>query len=197
MTFLRGIILLQFATAFALGQLVQPNEPPKVSVQHEAVVRNLYHEVVARHPNGVPRGADMNALTPYLSKGLIRRLDSAQACEDDYYRRRQDPKEKPQMKWFEVGLFSGGNEKALPVAFYVEGSHPEKDGSFRVHVRLRYGGSLNWHVAVIVVRENGHFVVDDVVFLKDETLDVESRLSQLLAVGCDGPRSGKVQRRAK
>jgi hypothetical protein len=44
-----------------------------------------------------------------------------------------------------------------------------------------------WYVDVIVTRENKHFVVDDVVFLKDDW-DEESRLSEDLAVDCDGSR---------
>ena len=43
-------------------------------------------------------------------------------------------------------------------------------------------------MVAIVVQEDGHAVLDDVIFLKDEsTDDVESRLSETLASGCDGP----------
>ena len=67
-----------------------------------------------------------------------------------------------------------------------------KDGSFRVYVRLTWGTPpekpLIWRVAAIVVRENGHFVVDDVIYLKDKDRDVDSRLSEYLSAGCDGPR---------
>lgn len=47
-----------------------------------------------------------------------------------------------------------------------------------------------WHVAPIVVRENGRLVVDDVIYLKDATLNLKAdwRLSQSLSNGCDGPR---------
>jgi len=46
-----------------------------------------------------------------------------------------------------------------------------------------------WRVVAVVVQEDGHFVVDDVIFLKDKNLDdVESRLSETLASGCDCPR---------
>lgn len=42
-------------------------------------------------------------------------------------------------------------------------------------------------MAAAVVKGNGRFVVDDVIFLKDEeTLDVESRLSETLTAGCNG-----------
>jgi hypothetical protein len=48
---------------------------------------------------------------------------------------------------------------------------------------------LVWHVAAVVIRENGQFVVDDVIFLKDYSrLRNEFRLSQLLRAGCKGAR---------
>jgi hypothetical protein len=173
----------------ALGQLTQQSKTPSVPNQPEAMVRSLYSEVVARHPVGIPRDADMKALAPYLSKSLLHRIDLALACESDYYRQNRNPKVKPQIEWLEFGLFTGGNEKVSPRAFDVERTQSEKDGSFRVYVRLAWGSPSKpwiWHVASIVVRENGHFVVDDVIFLKDETLDAELRLSEILASGCDG-----------
>ena len=62
----------------------------------------------------------------------------------------------------------------------------------RVYVRLKWGPPSNpwiWRVVAVVAQENGRFVIDDVIFLKDEkTLDAESRLSEVLAAGCDGSR---------
>ena len=127
MTFLRFITLLQLITALALGQLVYSDEAPGVPKQAEAVVRSLYTEVIARHPVGIPRDADMKAVAPYLSKNLLRRIDLALACEDDYHRQHQNPKEKPGIEWFEFGLFTGGNEKVSPTAFDVERTQSEKD----------------------------------------------------------------------
>jgi hypothetical protein len=192
MTFFRCIILLQFTTMLALGQLTHQNKPPSAPERPEAMVRSLYHEVVARHPVGIPGDADMKTFAPYLSKALLHRIDLAHVCEDDYYRRHQNPNEKPQIEWLEFGLFSGGNEKGSPRAFHIERTQSEKDGSFRVYVRLTWGSPSKpwiWRVAAIVVQEKGHSVVDDVVFLKDEKLDDdESRLSEILTLGCDGPR---------
>lgn len=192
MTFLRFTILLQFTTVLAFGQLAYSDEAPGVPKQAEAVVRSFYTEVIARHPVGIPRGADLKAVVPYLSKNLLHRIDLAVACENDYCRQHQKPKEKPQIEWLEFGLFTGGNEKVSPSAFDIERTQSEKDGSFRVHVRLTWGSPSKpwiWHVVAVVVQEHGHFVVDDVIFLKDENLDdVESRLSVTLASGCDGPR---------
>lgn len=42
--------------------------------------------------------------------------------------------------------------------------------------------------ACSMVRENGRTVVDDVLYLKGENGEVESRLSKDLSSGCDGPR---------
>lgn len=192
MILLRRTILLQFTTVLALGQLTPQSRLSNIPGQPEAMVRSLYREVVARHPVGLPSDSDMKVLAPYLSKQLLHRIDLAHACQDDYYRGHQNPDLKPQIEWLEFGLFTGGNEKVSPRTFHVEKAQAEKEGSFRVFVRLTWGAGAKpwiWLVAATVVQENGHFVVDDVIFLKDErTLEDESRLSQILAAGCDGPR---------
>lgn len=196
MTILSCIALLQFATTLALGQLARQSEPTTAPKQPEAMVRSLYREVVARHPVGIPKDADMKIFAPYLSKALLDRIDLAHACEDDYYRRYQKPNEKPSIEWLEFGLFTGGMEEAAPQKFRVLATEPKKDGSFRVYVELiiLYGiptdpEPLVWHVAATVVRENGQFAVDDVIFLKDySTLEKEFRLSEVLRTGCKGPR---------
>ncbi len=187
---LHGIFVCQLTTTFALGQLVPQSKPLGVPGEPATVVRSLYQVVVARHPIGLPWGADREAIAPYLSRALIRRLDTTLACQDDYLRQHQNPNEKPQFDWFELGLFSGGNERGSPGGFHVESVVPEKDGSFRVHVRLKYSEPDSmpyWYVDVIVTRKNKDFLVDDVVFPKDDW-DDESRLSQTLTLGCDGSR---------
>jgi hypothetical protein len=192
MTFLCHIILLSFTTTLALGQVAQQGKPLSARESPESMVLNLYREVVARHPVGIPGDTDMKIFAPYLSKALLHKIDLAIACEDDYYQRHQKPNEKPPIEWLEFGLFTGGNEKVSPRAFDIERTQSEKDGYFRVYVRLTWGPPSKpwiWRVAAIVVAEGGHFVVDDVIFLKDdETLDTEFPLSQYLTGGCDGGR---------
>jgi hypothetical protein len=158
-------------------------------MQPEAVVRSLYRKVVVRHPIGIPDDAGMKVFAPYLSKGLLHRIDLALACAADWNRRYPDPNLKPEVAWLEAGLFSGDNEQALPRAFHVERTQPEKDGSFRVYVQLTYGSRQSpwiWRVAPILRRENGHFVIEDVIYLKDENRKFDSRLSEYLTLGCDG-----------
>lgn len=191
MTFLRCIILLQFTTTLAFCQLAHPNKLPGAPKQPATVVRNLYREVVARHPVGIPEGEDMKIFLPYLSKALLHKIDLAVACSTDWSRQHPDPNEKPGLAWLESGLFSGDDERTSPRTFQIEKIHQETDGSFRVYVRLTWGAAADpwiWHVATIVVRENDHFAVDDVIYLKDKDRDDESSLSGYLSSGCDGPR---------
>jgi hypothetical protein len=180
---LRCIVLLPLLTAWAIGQPVT-NQP-------EAVVRGLYHEVVVRHPVGIPHGSDWKIFAPYLSKSLVQRIDLARDCARDWNRQNQGRILKAPFGWGEAGLFSGGDEKASPGDFQIERAQAKKDGSFRVDVKLIWkpsDGPGSWRVEAVVVRENGRLVVDDVIYLKDQDRDVESRVSELLSAGCSGGR---------
>jgi len=99
---------------------------------------------------------------------------------------------KPEMAWFEAGLFSGQDERTGPQTFQIEKTELEKTGSFRVYVKLTGGLPPEkpwiWQVAAIVVPQNGRFAVDDVIFLKYVDWIPEYRLSELLGIGCKGPR---------
>lgn len=180
-----------------LVSFVSPNAPADQSP--DSVVRELYQQVVARRPLGIPKGEDKAALWPFLSKGLIQELDAAQSCEDDYLRQRLDNESKPAFGWLETGLFSGSNEWAIPASSAVERTEPKKDGTFRVYVRLTYKESFetygkppdpthtfDWHVAAVVVSEERRFVVNDVLFFKDDSTKIASRLTGSFA-GCEGP----------
>jgi len=90
MTIWRCVILLQFTTTLALGQLARQSNPPSVPNQPEATVRSLYREVIAHHPIGIPESGDMKIFAPYLSKALLHRIDLARACYDDWIRHHPD-----------------------------------------------------------------------------------------------------------
>jgi hypothetical protein len=99
---------------------------------------------------------------------------------------------KPELGWLELGPFSGENERASPQRFLIEKTQSEKDGSLRVSVRLTRSFAdhkpVSWRVAAIVAMEDGHLALNGVIYLKDEELDVEDRLSDALSAGCEGPR---------
>src|SRR5689334_10697911 len=98
----------------------------------DAVVQKLYGQVVERHPVGIPKGDDKSAIWPVLSNKLIERLETAQACENDYFRQHPVSEGKPEFAWLETGLFSGGNEEAIPAGAVVRHIQRQKDGSFHV-----------------------------------------------------------------
>jgi hypothetical protein len=147
--------------------------------------------VMTRQPVGIPEETNMKILAPFLSKALLHRIDLAISCLDDWHRQNPEPHSKPEIGWLELGYFSGENERASPQTFKVERTQSGEDGSLRVYVRLTRsypdGHSSIWRVAAVVVRENGHSVVNDVIYLKDDVRDVEGRLSEALSAGCDGP----------
>jgi hypothetical protein len=189
MKHLRCVFLLQFVAILAQGQTAHPTKPLSLPNEPEPLVRSLYTEVVARHPLGSPGGADVKVFAPYLGKVLLHRIEINVACQNDWDRQNPDPNSKP--PFLEIGLFSGDDLRAEPQAFNIERVQAEKDGTIRVYVKLTHDepgeSPWFWHVAAILRRENGHFVVNDVIYLKDGPQDVDARLSEYLSQGCDGP----------
>jgi hypothetical protein len=193
----RGILLLQLAITVALGQVAQKSKPTSLPTQPEVLVRSLYTQVVARHPHDIPNSAEMKIFAPYLSKALLHRIDLAKACSDDWDRQNPEPHLKAEMA-SQYGLFSANEWGGEPRAFKIERTQSEKDGSSLVYVNLtsvsRYGDPWSSRVAAVVLREDGHYVIDDVVYINDSTYDppadkpADRRLSEYLDAGCDGPR---------
>jgi hypothetical protein len=174
---------------FALGQ-ASPRNQADLPGQSEALVRAFYRVVVSHPRSGLPKTKSIGLISPYFSNALLQRITSARGCENDWYEHHRQADIKPPFPWLEDGLFSGANERAGPSAFQIERSASENDGSFRVYVRLTAAyppaPTSAWQVAVVVVRENGHVAVDDVIYLKDKDLNTESQLSELLKRGCAG-----------
>jgi hypothetical protein len=196
MTRLRWAILLQLVTTLALGQSADQSKSRNLPKQPNALVRSLYQQVVARHPHDIPEGADMNIFAPYLSKALMHKIDLARACSADWDRQNLEPQLKTNMA-SAYGLFSGAGVEAEPQAFQIQRTKSEKDGSLRVYVKLTWekspDRSWRWRVAAIVLREDGHSVIDDVIYVNDNIYDkpedrpADWRLSEYLSAGCNGP----------
>jgi hypothetical protein len=158
-------------------------------------VNDLYHAIAARHPIGIPKGADKAVIWPLLSRRLKRQLETAQACQDDD--RRQHPKTDidPKPAWLHTGLFAGDSKRALPLYALVAKKDPGKDGSFEVYVNLTYvkvpgfvPDHTRWDIIVTVVPEDNRFVVDDVRLFDGLDTDGPSHLLSETFAGCDGPK---------
>jgi hypothetical protein len=144
------------------------------------VVRAFYDQIIRFHPIGIPRGEARSALWPLLSARLARRLDALQACEDDYYRLNKKKLEsgqlKPSIGWIESGLFSGGNEQALPAEAAIIKIQPAGAGRFRAYLQFTYRDTLEtygrptddsntfrWTGIALVASEGNRYVVDDYI----------------------------------
>jgi len=190
MTILRYISIFFLITLLGYGQVPQRHHLGELSRQAEIPVRGLYRQLVSQPIGDIPTPKRMKVLSPYLSNSLIHRINQARACRDDWLRLHPRNDEKAPSTWGEFGLFSGPNDRGQPYAFQIDRTESEDGGSFRVYVRLTEGPQekpWNWQVAVVVMSEAGKFVINDVIFLRDKDVETESRLSEILTVGCDGP----------
>ncbi len=117
--------------------------------------------------SGLLEGDARVTMAPYLSRRLLRLLDETTSCQQDWIRRQ--PKDDDQEPPFgECCLFSSSSE-GLPTSFKIGSSERMPDGRIRVviHYELKPAGNgdpIRWRDAVVVTRENGRYVIDDVVY---------------------------------
>jgi hypothetical protein len=189
MTIVRRLALLLLITSLGYSQGLQERH---FSREVEAPVQKLYQQLMSRPVGGIPAPERMKLFSPYLSSALLHRIAQARACSNDWFRVHPRNDVKPPFAWGEFGLFSGADDRSGPDTFQIEKVDPGNDSVFRVYIMLTESNPpakpWTWHVADEVKREGGRYVIDDVIFLRDKDVDTETRLSQILATGCDGPR---------
>jgi hypothetical protein len=154
----------------------------------QAFVTEFYTVYIREHSSGLfLQGRARRAVYPLLSARLRTLLDDAAACQKDW--QRQQPKgstDKP--PFVECCLFSSmpdgmATSFALGPTKVLAGSRYEVAVAF---VRKETRDLIKWRDAVIVIKERGRFVVDDVVY-DVETGPPEGRLSDSFD-GCRGRR---------
>jgi len=187
-----------------LSASVSWSRPSHVGESPYSTVQSLYNIVIVRTPIGISTYGNrfLTFFAPYLSKRLINQIKTTRLCEKDWRVRHLDHLVKLPFAWLEFGLFSGDDDLAEVSAFHIDRQELQNDGSTYVYVRLKsrqeiYSADLPksppekpfyWDVAVRVVKEGGNSVVDDIIYLKGQVVDSESRLSEVLMMGCQGPR---------
>jgi hypothetical protein len=189
MGYFRHAVLL-LAMAWITGGTAHTSEPISSADSPEQTVRSLYSRVLVRAPSGLLDGANKTIFAPYLSRSLRRKIETARACYQDWFRQNKGQMVKAPFAWSEAGMFTGANERTSPGTFRIESMKAQKDGSFRVAVSFTYrasDGPGSWRVVDSVVREDGRFVVDEVTF-PTERSEAAYTLSHTLSEGCDGPR---------
>jgi hypothetical protein len=154
---------------------------------------------------GVPEGADKIAIWPLLSNRLIKAFETRNACDRDWERQHPDANVPPYILkppgFYEVGLFSGGDEEGYINGAVAGTTKAQVDGSYLVYVKLwsyldgglvslRTNKIYRWRVAARVIAEGGHFVLDDILFLIGELDNDKSvYVSKMITAGCRGPHA--------
>jgi hypothetical protein len=203
-----GLPQLQYGVGVSEGALVLTGSSERLSdlpalLDQPAVtggVQKLYEEIVAHHPVGIPTGAEIEAIQPYLSKRLAKQLQTARACQDDYIRQHLTASGTMKPGWLKSGLFSGEGSHGSPIDALAVHKEKQNDGSFLVsvdleplgavidlgHGRRAFHGGYTWVVEARVLPEDGRYVVDDVRIFDRFPAKGASRLLSDSFSGCDG-----------
>ena len=113
---------------------------------------------------GLLEGDDRRRLAPLLSRRLLRLLDDAAACQQDWSR--QQPKgstDKP--PFVDCCLFSSSVDW-FPNPFRIGPAKKLPDGRYEITVMYRYKTKVQdhrWRDAFMVKKERGRYVIDDFV----------------------------------
>lgn len=118
----------------------------------QSTVEQFYRTYIAHKPAGLPSGQNLARLKPFLSAKLIASIDAANAYSKEYARKNPDDKPPFVDGDYFSALFEG------PSSFKVIDATPEG-----VRVEFRYG-KTRWIDTVVVIKENGRYVIDDVLF---------------------------------
>ena len=134
------------------------------------VVQQFYEAYIKLSPAGLPTGAQQKELAPYLSRRLLGLMDAARAYQEKEAKAHPDDKPPFVDGCLFASLFEG------PKAFKVGAAVAEGSGS-KVKVRFTADEGVAWDDEVIVVKENGRYVIDDVVLSGIGQFNPPGRLS--------------------
>ena len=135
-----------------------------------AVVTGFYQTYIKLSPPGLPTAAQQKELAPYLSRRLLGLMDAARAYQEK--EAKAHPDEKPPFVdgCLFASLFEG------PKTFKVGTAVAEGQGS-KVKVHFTADQGVSWDDEVVVVKEDGRYVIDDVVLSGIGQFNPPGRLS--------------------
>ena len=134
-----------------------------------SAVAHFYTEYLKQPVGGLPSGAQLEALRPMLSRSLHRSVVRALEYQEAWSRKHPD--EKPPFVDGDhfTSVFEGA--KSFDIV-RVAGE--------RVRVRFHAPGATDWEDVVVVKKEGGRYVIDDVIFGGAGAFNPKGRLSQRL-----------------
>jgi hypothetical protein len=150
------------------------------------VVAGFYAAYLPHRQGGLPFGAELERIAPFLSMRLHRLIVAALEYQGAWVKRHPD---KPgtagrppfiyKPPFVDGEYFSGSVEG--PKSFKVSRTAAREKGTWTVYVRFWYDPDLEgWEDAVVVVTERGHFKIDDVLYSGAGPFDPPGRLSRNL-----------------
>lgn len=135
-----------------------------------AVVHQFYETYIKLNPPGLPTAAQQKALSPYLSHRLLGLMDAARAYSEQAAKAHPDEKPPFVDGCLFASLFEG------PKSFTVGAAVAEGQGS-KVKVHFKADQDVAWDDEVVVIKENGRYVIDDVVLSGIGQFNPPGRLS--------------------
>jgi hypothetical protein len=148
-----------------------------------SVVDSFYAASIASGRSGAPSPEELAVLAPYLSDSLKALLVAARGLYEAA--RVQAPGDKP--PFADGSLFSSLFEG--PTAVSVVGD-TARGATHAVTIRMTYAGAdppVIWTDQVLVVREHGRFVIEDVVYGGDWDFANKGTLRSALAAALINP----------
>ena len=159
-----GAVVLIQAVLFVSPALAGPGKDPA------APVRDFYAKYVQLKPPGLPTAAQQKTLSPYLSHRLMGLMDAARAYSEQAAKAHPDEKPPFVDGCLFASLFEG------PKAFQVGQATADGEG-WKVRVHFTGEQGVAWDDDVLVVREDGRYVIDDVLFSGAGPFNPPGRLS--------------------
>ena len=137
------------------------------------MVSRFYAKYLELQPAGLPTPEQQKELAPYLSRRLLRLMDAARAYSEKAAK--AHPDEKP--PFVDGCLFASVFEG--PMAFRI-GSTVVEGRGFKVQVHFTGDQGVAWDDHVLLVREDGRYAIDDVLFSGAGAFNPPGRLSAAL-----------------
>lgn len=143
---MRALFLILLIPAIAFGQTATADQS----------ITNFYRAYRELKFSGLPDSQQTAKLVPHLSKGLRAALKKAQAEQARCVK--AHPNDKP--PWSEGDLFSSNFEgfTSVKVGTATKGEYSLE------FTYIENGKTIRWQDRVAVVKENGGWVIDDVVY---------------------------------
>jgi hypothetical protein len=120
------------------------------------MVSRFYARYVQLRPAGLPTPEQQKELAPYLSRRLLGMMDAARAYSEKAAKAHPDEKPPFVDGCLFASLFEG------PKTFRIGRTVAEGEGA-KVQVHFSAGKGVAWEDEVLVTREDGRYVIDDVL----------------------------------